>query len=422
MKFKWVVLCFMLGFYLINFTDKAVIGYAAIPIMEDLKLNYSQWGIVGSSFFWLFSIMGIVGSAWSDRIGTGRMLAFMAIGLSIVQFGALAIYGFPVLILTRVILGAIEGPFQATAISHISKWFSPEQRGLAISIMNSGSMGSKLMVPLIISMIGIYGWRMVFSFLGGISLTLGILWLLIFKGKNEENIVKSESISVSEKVKWSEVYPLFLSSTFIYTLLSLFMAYWILTWSFVWMPTYLVKIVHLTQAQMGYAVIFIGLGSALGGIVISAISDRLLKKTNSHRKSRVFVAGIALIISAACFYSTTMIQSSIGAIIALFLGMATVNGMFPLAPQIVNHLLPERRGLMSGVLLGLANLSGIIGPAITGFVVQSAGDNIRLGFNYSVIVAASLLLITSLTFCIFTKPDKHVKNINLTSRTINEAG
>jgi MFS transporter, ACS family, hexuronate transporter len=133
----------------------------------------------------------------------------------------------------------------------------------------------------------------------------------------------------------------------------------------------------------------------------------------------VLVAGTSLILAAVCFYSTTFIQSPLGAIIALFLGMAFVNGMFPLAPQIVNHLLPERRGLMSGVLLGIANLSGIIGPAVIGFVVQSAGDNIKIGFNYSVIMSATLLLIASLVFCIFTKPDKHVKNIPLSPKVAN---
>ncbi|WP_375088462.1 MFS transporter [Peribacillus sp. RS7] len=419
MKLKWVVIAFLSVLYLINFTDKAIIGYAAIPIMEDLDLNYGQWGIVGSSFFWFFSIMSIVGAALSDRIGTGKMLVFMAIGLSIVQFGALTIYGLPMLVMCRVLLGAIEGPFHATAISHISKHFVPEQRGLAISIMNTGSMLAKFMVPILIYMIGIYGWRMVMVFLGVLSLVWAVLWLLTFKGKNERNIVKSESTIVSEKVKWSEIYPLFLSSTFIFTCLALFMAYWILTWSFIWMPTYLVKIVHLTQTQMGYTVMFIGLGSAIGGILISFISDRLLKKTKNLRKSRVLVAGPSLILAAICFYSTTLIQNEFGAIIALFLGMAFVNGMFPLAPQIVNHLLPERRGLMSGVLLGLANLSGIIGPAVTGFVVQSAGDNIKTGFNYSVIMTATLLLIASLIFSIFTKPDKPVKNISSSSRVVN---
>lgn len=70
-------------------------------------------------------------------------------------------------------------------------------------------MLAKFMVPILIYMIGIYGWRMVMVFLGVLSLVWAVLWLLTFKRKNERNIVKSESTIVSEKVKWSEIYPLF---------------------------------------------------------------------------------------------------------------------------------------------------------------------------------------------------------------------
>jgi MFS transporter, ACS family, hexuronate transporter len=73
------------------------------------------------------------------------------------------------------------------------------------------------------------------------------------------------------------------------------------------------------------------------------------------------------------------------------------------------------------MLIGLANLAGIIGPLATGYVVQLAGDNVELGFNYSVVLAASLVLIFSVIFIIFTNPDKKIvkkeKSINSTAST-----
>ena len=45
---------------LINFADKAVIGLAAQPIMKDLGLTPSQFGLVGSSFFFLYAVSGVV--------------------------------------------------------------------------------------------------------------------------------------------------------------------------------------------------------------------------------------------------------------------------------------------------------------------------------------------------------------------------
>ena len=68
--------------------------------------------------------------------------------------------------------------------------------------------------------------------------------------------------------------------------------------------------------------------------------------------------------------------------------------------------MPARKGLSSGILVGLGNLAGIVGPLVTGYVVGLAGSNVTLGFNYSVILAASIVLVFSLLFVLFTNPDK----------------
>ena len=140
---RWVIVIFLFLLYIINYADKAIVGYSAIPIMKDLNLNFSEWGLVGSSFYWLFSIAGILGAALSDKIGTRKMLTIMAIVWTICQFGAFAIFSLPMLIFSRVLLGAFEGPFLATATSHVSRWFPPERRAFAMSLVNCGSMGAK---------------------------------------------------------------------------------------------------------------------------------------------------------------------------------------------------------------------------------------------------------------------------------------
>ncbi|OCA87169.1 MFS transporter [Pseudobacillus wudalianchiensis] len=403
---RWVIVVFLFFLYIINYADKAIVGYAAVPIMEDLNLTYAQWGMVGSSFYWLFSIAGIIGAALSDKVGTKKMLTIMAIVWTISQVGAFAIYSLPLLIFSRVLLGAFEGPYYATAISHVSKWFPPERRAFAISLVNCGSMGAKLMAPLLVFIIHSYSWRVGFGFLGSLSLIWCILWILFGREKPKNPITLDESQEKLPKVKWKDVSKVFLSANFILTTLAFFSAFWVLSWAFVWMPTYLTKVVHLSPIQMGYILGGIGIFTGLGSVIVAAFSDYLLKKTKSFRKSRVVVAGISLILGAAAFFSTTIIQSTAGAIIALGLGLTFVNTMFSIAPQIANHLLPERKGLASGTLIGLANLAGIVGPLATGFVVQMADNNEVLGFNYSVLLAASILLVFSLIFLIFTNPDK----------------
>ncbi|MFK2826399.1 MFS transporter [Bacillus sp. B190/17] len=408
---RWVIVVFLFFMYIINYSDKAILGYAAVPIMEDLNLTYAQFGMVGSSFYWLFSIAGIIGAALSDKIGTKKMLTIMAIAWTVSQLGAFVIYSLPLLVFSRIFLGAFEGPFLATAVNHISKWFPPERRAFATSLVTCGSMGAKLMAPLLVLIIHSYSWRIGFGFLGALSLTWCILWMIFGRERPKNQVISDEPKEKMPKVTWAEISKVLLSANFILTTLAFFSAFWVLSWVFVWMPTYLTKIIQLSPMQMGYIVAGIGVFTSVGSVAVAALSDYVLKKTKSHRKSRVFVIGIALILGSIAFFSTTFVKSTAGAVIVLGLGLMLVNTVFSIAPQIANQLLPERKGLASGMLVGLANLAGIIAPVVTGFVVQLAGDNTQLGFNYSVILAASIVLIFSVIFLIFTNPDKQSQQV-----------
>ncbi|WP_286231547.1 MFS transporter [Neobacillus mesonae] len=407
---RWVIVVFLFLLYIINYADKAIVGYSAESIMKDLALNYTEWGLVGSSFYWLFSIAGIAGAALTDKIGTKKMLTIMAIVWTICQLGAFAIYSLPLLIFSRVLLGAFEGPYLATAVSHISKWFPPERRAFAMSLVNCGSMGAKLMAPMLIAVIHTYSWRIGFGLLGSLSLIWVVLWLIFGRERPKNNVNYDEPRENLQKVKWTEISKIILSANFIFTTLAFFSAFWVLSWSFVWMPVYLTKIIHLSPMQMGYILSGLGIVTSLGSIAAAVLSDKVLKKTNSHRKSRVFVSGSALILAAICLFLMTVIQSTVAAIILLCFALTLVNTMFAIAPQIAVQLLPERKGLITGVLVGLANLAGIVGPLITGFVVQFAGKNESIGFNYSVMLAAVIVLITNMLFLIFTKPDGQKQN------------
>ena len=93
---------------LINFADKVVVGLAAKPIMEELKLTPEQFGFLGSSFFFLFAISAVVVGFISNRVQAKPLLLTMAIVWSVVQFPMLGPIGLEVLVVCRIILGAGE--------------------------------------------------------------------------------------------------------------------------------------------------------------------------------------------------------------------------------------------------------------------------------------------------------------------------
>ncbi|WP_194841452.1 MFS transporter [Sporosarcina obsidiansis] len=408
---RWGILAFLFFGFLINYTDKSVTGFAAVSIMEEFSLDYSEWGLVGSSFFWFFSIAGVIGAAISDRVGTKVMLAILLMAWTILQLGAFAIAGLPLLVLYRIALGIFEGPFAPIAFSHLSKWFPPESRGTAIAIVNLGStFGALMMAPVIVFIMVNGGWRTAFAFMGVLSLIWFLLWIWLGREKPQHNMSPNEQVAVVGKMKWSEVSPYVLSPSSIFTMLASFACFWIVVWNAVFLPSYIIKTWHFTEMQMSYVLAGIGIFSGLGGIGISFASDKLYGKYRSYRKARVYVGGTAMLLSALLLLSITLVHSIVWNIIALALVGSFIVSFLTIQPQIMMHLLPERRGFMASLGTSFQNLAGVIGPLVTGYLIQMAGSNESLGFSYSLQFSVVLLVVFGCLFVAFVKPDVPIRS------------
>src|ERR1700704_7159818 len=110
LKGAWGMTALIFLFMLINFPDKVVVGLAAQPIMAELKLSPEQFGLIGSSFFFLFAISAVVVGFITNRVQTRHTLLIMAIVWSLGQFPMLGTITFEMLIACRIVLGAGEGP------------------------------------------------------------------------------------------------------------------------------------------------------------------------------------------------------------------------------------------------------------------------------------------------------------------------
>src|SRR5438270_12297872 len=78
-KEAWLIVALLFLFMLINFADKAVIGIAAVPIMQELQLSPRQFGLLGSSFYLLFAVSAIVTGFIVNRVQTRWALLVMGL-------------------------------------------------------------------------------------------------------------------------------------------------------------------------------------------------------------------------------------------------------------------------------------------------------------------------------------------------------
>lgn len=411
-KYNWIlwgITAFLFFGNLINFSGKNIVGLSAELIMKDFGLNANQWGVVGSAYYWLFPIAGIIGAALSDRFGTKKVLSILILSWGVIQFGALAINGFSALIFYRVLLGIFQGPFGPVAMSHINKWFPAEKRGVASSLFTLGATAGGLVLAPIIIGLTTFGWKVAFAVFGGIS----VIWVLLFvfttKDSPSSTVQKAAAKNVVEnntqKKSGKEVLKAIFSPTSLFTLFLAFSSFIFVVWTAIWMPNYLTKVAGLTPNQMGMSVSAVGICSAIIIFLVSMVSDKVLAKTQNWRLSRVVVPGITAVIGSLLLASVVFIQNPIWNVLAFGLAYGLSGANFAIGPQIMMRLVPERSGLMASVLMSFQNVGGMIAPVLTGFLIGLSKENVIQGYNNSVLVVAGTILVCAILFLLFVKPD-----------------
>src|ERR1044071_1938566 len=109
-KGAWLTVGLLFLFMVINFADKAVIGIAAVPLMDELHLSPREFGLLGSSFYLLFAVSAIVTGFIVNRVETRWALLLMGLVWALTQFPMLGAVGFATVMASRIALGAGEGP------------------------------------------------------------------------------------------------------------------------------------------------------------------------------------------------------------------------------------------------------------------------------------------------------------------------
>src|SRR6201991_809658 len=195
-KGAWTVTFLLFLFMVVNFADKIVVGLAGVPIMADLKLEPAQFGLLGSSFFFLFSVSAIVVGFIVNKVPTRWVLLTLAVIWALAQFPMVGSVSFTTLLICRIVLGAGEGPAFSVAAHAIYKWFPDEKRTLPTAILSQGSaFGVILAVPALNWVIVNHSWHYAFGALGIVGLLWAAVWFVLGK---EGPLVQSTATPAAE--------------------------------------------------------------------------------------------------------------------------------------------------------------------------------------------------------------------------------
>jgi MFS family permease len=362
-----VLIGLLVAVAVINYVDRGSLSVAAPVISGELRLDAKHMGVLLSAFFWSYAALQFVAGWLTDRFSVVWVLA---IGLVIWASATLAtglVSGLTALMVCRVVLGAGESVAFPCYSKVIAANFSIERRGVPNSLIEAATkLGPAIGTLLGGLLLAKYGWRVLFLALGAGSLVWLIPWLVWAPRTPAPKVEeRREAPGILQIAVRRDAWGTFLGNA-CYT----YSYYFLLTW----LPSYLVQMRHLSTEAMGVLGSIPYFAAAAAAVLCGWLSDAWIRRgATPTRVRKTFVA-------AGFLLSTVMVGAPLVAELRISMALLCV-GYVAFGILASNHWAitqtlagADAAATWTGMQNTIGNLSGIVAPIVTGYIVQATGS------------------------------------------------
>jgi sugar phosphate permease len=411
--FRWTIGGLLFLASLLNYLDRAALPIVAPMVKDELKIDAAQLGLIFSVFFVGYAVFNFVGGFLSDRVGPKRVYGVAMTVWSVFSGLTAIVTGFWQLMIFRIIFGLGEGPMGSVSNKTVRNWFPRQEAGFMVGVATSGGnlAGAAIAGPIIGFIALGFGWRSAFL----VTLALGLLWLIPWlvlmsdEPKANRFVSKSEVDHIeaghdARPAGASSDLPLgrFLRSPVIIAIaLAFFAANYTQYFLLSWMPSYLTSARGLDIKTMSIVTAIPWIAGLVGCLLGGFVSDRIVSTTGDAILGRkiILVGTLGLV---AIGLGLVMVVNTTTQAVALMAFVLFLEGMTPLACwALIQELAPANRvGGVGGFVHFLSNVAGIVGPSITGFIIQYGG-----GYDVSFLIAGAVAVIGAIAVMVLVRDD-----------------
>jgi len=390
-KGAWRITFLLFLFMLVNFADKIVVGLAGVPIMTDLKLEPEQFGLLGSSFFFLFSISAVAVGFIANRFATRWVLLTLALIWALTQLPMIGTVSFSTLVICRILLGAGEGPAGAVAAHAIYKWFPDEKRTLPTAVLSQGAaFGVIFAVPALNWLIVHYDWHYAFGALGIVGLIWVVAWLVLGE---EGPLAEFGPAETEPRIPYAK---LLTSRTFVGCCAATFGAYWALSLGLTWFTPFIVKGLGFSQSEAGWISILPWVFGAAVVLLTGWVSQAMVARGFSTRAARGVLGAAPLVTGGSIMAAIPYCHGAGLQIALLVVGSGLCGSIYVVCAPMLSEFTPvSQRGAVIAIYGAIYTLAGILAPLVMGNMIQRASGLLG-GYLAGFTINAVILIVSGL--------------------------
>ncbi|WP_327585535.1 MFS transporter [Nonomuraea sp. NBC_00507] len=414
----WSMTVMLLGVMLISYLDKAILGLVAQPAMADLGLSAAEFGAISSAAGLLAPLSALLYALVADRLPVKVTLFTVVVIWSLLQLPIVFAASGTLLLATRFMLGAAEGPAAPAAYATAYTWWPNERRGLPTAVLTTGaSFGKLLFAPPLAFVIAAFSWEAGFLAVALLGFAWGVGWLLI--GREGPHGQAEAAETVAETGSRAPLRSILLTGTFAgfvaaYTSVAM-LAIVVLTW----LPSYF-------QVSLGFSAL--AAGSLFGVPSITAMvflyaygawSDRMLRRGMSARRARGLWGGVLLALGGAFLAALPLVSGPVVPFALLMLGYGlAISVSAVLNPALVLIAPPGQQRSVLSAGLAVAGLLAATGPLITGHVLDTARAAGTLAEGYATVfmLAGGVAIVGGALFALLVDPERDAAKVEAAAR------
>jgi MFS family permease len=365
----------------IQYVDRGNLATAAPLMQTDLRLSSAQMGVLLSAFYWSYAPSQPLAGWLAHRLNPYRTLA---VGLAIWSLATAAtglVSSFAAMIILRLMLGFGESAFFPCNAKLMAQHLPGARLGAANGLIGLGmALGPAFGTWGGGNLMALTGWRASFLVLGFLSILWLLPWWRATSHLSRTTVTEPEAPSpsylqvMSRRDAWGAALGHFCANYAFYFLIS-------------WMPLYLVKARGFSMVEMASlgGLIYLVYG---GSCVISGrLADRWMKAGASANRVRK-----TLIVASHLTFGVSLVAAAGDAtvsIVCLFVAAIGFGLNTPSLLAIAQTLAgPKAGGKWMGFQNCVGNAAGIVGPVITGLVIQATGS-----FSWAFIIGGAMAFI-----------------------------